>query len=172
MEVIIEFEGFDLKNKFIFKEFCILFLKDNHWLNFFVKSDRPFKKLSRQDKQTVKFCQNFIHKIFWRAGHVDQRFLIPGIKLMLEEHCIVYTKGRNKKQILEDYLGNSVRVVNVEDLEIFGSQAKKKIETDICSLRFHKGNHHCAVHKALFLSEQLNHSLEYKLFPNSSKPPV
>jgi len=154
MDVVIEFEGYQLKNGFCFKELCVFFVKEDFRVHFFIKSQNEFKYLSKADKRTLKFCEKYLHKLFWRAGHIEQGYLMTCVKNLIEPNATIFTKKESKVNILKNELKN-IAVKNVDN--IFSKEAIKSaaFATTSYPLRFHRGVKHCAVHKARRLAEAI-----------------
>lgn len=155
MICVIDFEGFRLKNKFLFKElaFCKVsnletklysFLPPFHW-----------KYLSSAEKKTAHYCETYLHKIKWSQGEtsVDD---IPNIfKTLISEKDTIYVKGSYKKTLLENYLSASFDIRNLEDLECPRINELVKSEFRPVKCRISKHQHvqdHCALFKAINFS--------------------
>ena len=75
MEFVIDFEGFDLTSGFVIKEISIANLRSHYVDTYFVKSPFKLTGLSIKDRKNVKFCEKFVHRIFWQFGTVQQKRL-------------------------------------------------------------------------------------------------
>jgi len=156
MKYIIEFEGFQLQSKFIFKEVCVVSIDSDETFTYFLKSPFKFDKLSNKEKRTVRYCENHLHNIFWKAGSDKCSDFLSFLKT-LRNTDIVYTKGLQKTNILFALLPVGTQVVNFEDIDNSATieSLSKQIPTDACKLRFHKYSLNCAVLKAQVLKQHL-----------------
>lgn len=155
MKYIIEFEGFSLCKKFVFKEVSIYNIDTDQLTWLFLRSPYPFNYLCNIDKRIIRYCQTHLHRIYWRAGKQYYFELLNHLS-KISEKDIVYTKGLQKANILKTLLDQAVSVVDLEDLECKNvSVYMKNIKATDCVLRFHKDSEHCSHTKALAYREFL-----------------
>lgn len=148
MKYLIEFEGFALGSKFIFKEVSIVNVTTKKITTYFLKSPYPRKYLASKDKSIVAFCETHLHKINWESGIHRMRDLKQYIS-KIGFGDIVYTKGLQKAQTLKTLFSGSCCVV---DLEEIGCQCVsvylKNISVNQCIRKFHNNSEHCSYLKA------------------------
>lgn len=146
MKFVVEFEGYQLQGRFIFKELVICNLSSSIINHFFIKPPFHRELLSASDERIVKYCEKFLHKIQWHSGSVHMKEVVQFLS-NLPESCVVYTKGRNKAKLLSSMF-KKFQVINLEDE---GCPPITKLllssETE-CPLAFHKDTLNCAHLKA------------------------
>lgn len=146
MKFVIEFEGYQLKRRFVFKELVIYDLTSSTINHFFIKPPCPRELLTSSEEKTVRYCEAFLHKIKWHSGNTHLKDVIQFLN-NLPEASIIYTKGRNKTNLLASMF-KKFTVLNLEEencppiTKIF-----VKPETE-CPLGFHKDSLNCAHLKA------------------------
>lgn len=148
MSYIIEFEGYSLPNKFIFKEVTIVNNNTEEFTSFFLRSPYPRQCLTAKEKNIVKFCETHVHKISWYSGiHkiTDFKKYLSAIKAGDK----VFSKGLQKVDILRKLLDPGVILIDLEDLNCEKvSVFLQKNKLNSCMLEFHIGSEHCSYNKA------------------------
>lgn len=159
MKFIIEFEGFQLTNIFVFKEVSIINLSTKETFHFFLKSPFSRKCLFPQEQKVVQYCETFLHKIKWFAGNSRMKDLYLFLNTIPTDSTI-YTKGKQKVALL----CKIISWCNIQDLEDFKCPAITKLSviSEIqCPLQFHRKTLNCSFRKAsLFAEYMLNYKNE------------
>lgn len=159
-EVIIEFEGYNLRGRFIYKELVINVLSENEEndiKHFFIRPPFAKDKLKQKDLKNVLYCERYLHKIKWDSGNVRMSEVTKVLN-SLPSNSIVYTKGLQKKLLLEPLLPFSCDVIDLEDnlkcprISVLCSKGDH-----ICPLRFHWNTFNCAYLKAVEFGEYVKH---------------
>lgn len=159
MKYVVEFEGFQLAKGFVFKEISICSIDGSLGFQFFVKPPMRFERLSLKDKKIVRYCETYLHKIFWHAGYVRFANVKQRLQDLFSKDDTLYTKGIQKTQILSD-LNLGTQVINLEDIVTsFECESITNCEVE-CILSFHKSSVHCAHRKSIIYSQLLNQSLQ------------
>ena len=99
---IVDFQGYNTKNKFYFKEFAIYSNRNSSFRNYFCKTPRI-------DNNSYKYLLKCHHRIPFYFG---QTFFMNVIN-ELKNAEIIFCKGENKKQVLQKYL--DIPIVNLEE---------------------------------------------------------
>ena len=155
MICVVDFEGFRLQNKFLFKElaFCKVsnfetklysFLPPFHW-----------KYLSSQEKKTAYYCENYLHKIKWNQGETSVEDLANLFKNLISETDVIYVKGLYKKTVVGNYLNENYDIRNLEDIECprITELVKTEFRPVKCRISTHQHvQDHCALFKAINFS--------------------
>lgn len=136
--IIIDFEGYKINKKFIFKEFASYDLDNKIMHHFFLKS--PYYK---GDMQTSWVFKN-IHKIPLNYGNSN----INKLYNTLNSKDYILVKGREKTQIIK----NITKSDKVIDLGLLGCPKYSEIDGINCSYIPHNLSNfkHCALKKTLF----------------------
>lgn len=159
MKYVVEFEGFQLAKGFVFKEISICSVDGLIGVQFFVKPPKRFEWLSPKDKKIVRYCETYLHKIFWHAGYDRFSTVKQRLQDLFSKDDTLYTKGLQKTQILHD-LNLKAQVINLEDV-MTSSDCESITDCQIeCVLSFHKGSEHCAHRKSILFSQILNQRLQ------------
>jgi hypothetical protein len=165
MNWIIEFEGFALSRSFVFKELTIRSIEASYSKHFFIKSPCHFDRLIARDKRVVRWCEANLHNIHWFAGKDKFSDVILYLKSNLDQTSTVFTKGRQKVEILKG-LKFPGTINNVEDL-IIHPLNQLEVEFDdrssLCPLLFHKKNSHCSHAKSYALLQYFNEPKDEQL---------
>lgn len=144
MNYLIEFEGYSFSNNFIFKEITISELQKAKSKSFFLKSPYHRKCLSAKEKGIVNFCENVLHKIKWEAG-IHQISELKEYLSKVKAGDKVFTKGRQKVEILRKLLKRSILIIDLEEL---GCQKVsvylRNIKVIKCLLEKHTDSTHCS----------------------------
>lgn len=153
MKCVIEFEGYNIKSRFVFKEIAIHNLKTRQLHHFFIKP--PFSRclLSKTDESVVRYCENHLHRIKWNSGSVHMASVFEFLK-KLPSNTILYTKGLEKVRILHK-LCKGFQIKNLEDYDCPKVDEIKSAVENECPLGFHlhKNTLSCATKKSeLFAS--------------------
>ncbi|CAL8130461.1 unnamed protein product [Orchesella dallaii] len=147
MKFVIDFEGFQLKNRFILKELAVADLNSMQIVHFFIRSPFGSINLSSSDLSVVRYCETFIHKIRWNAGKVAFKDTVEYLNSLPNE-SVFYAKGKQKVNFLKSILSSSMEV---QDLELVECPPITRIinppEND-CPLPFHQDSLNCAHIKA------------------------
>ena len=152
MKYIIEFEGFQLQNTFVFKEVVIYCLNTKHVEHFFVRSP-PKMVLSATDQAIINYCERNLHKIKWSSGRQCMSYVKNLIK-DFDVNTVVYTKGLQKSKLLQSMFKH----LSVYDLEELGCPKFNKVispNESVCPLPFHSRSVCCAHRKALAFAKFL-----------------
>ncbi len=153
MKYVIEFEGYHIKNSFVFKEVTAVNLETLEVIHLFIKSPFQRKKLQYNDRKVVRFCELFLHRIKWHAGRSYMKEFIDFIKL-IPSGSQLYTKGQQKVDLLRKYCSQCT----VHDLEETGCPGITKIhnvQTNVCPLSFHQNSLNCSHIKAITFAKFL-----------------
>lgn len=158
MSFIVEFEGYELSSKFVFKEVCISNIHqssdtDQH---FFIKSPHSFKALSDKNKSIVRFCETYLHRIKWKDGVSTFKDFVKKLN-DIPSKSTIYTKGEKKVVILESLLvDDSINVTNLEDLGCLPITKLQIALSGDCPLSLHRPTYNCAHEKVLAFKNFLN----------------
>lgn len=110
---VVQFHGFkDNSNNWIIKEFSLVG-KDT-LLNYLFES--PYKKEFIKDQKTIRWLENYYHKIKWESG--TRVFKKNEIYKLLNNFQTVYTKGNEKKSFLNKFHDNVVDIDYINDLHL------------------------------------------------------
>lgn len=137
MECVVEFHGFrDENNKWIIKELAVVGL----FFHFNVIFKSPYSKdciTCRKTRQSISWLEHNYHGIRWEDGFVP--FKNSTVRELLKPFDVIYTKGLEKKQFLDQFHYN---VREIEESTIFNSNVA------YCCC-FHKDNiNKCALKNA------------------------
>ena len=156
MSYIIEFEGFPLSRKFIFKEVTVTNLASDKYKTYFIKSSCSRKSLSVKDNKVVVFCERKLHGINWNFGFhsfISFKTFLSGIKVGEK----VYTKGIQKCEYLKQLVDPGVLVINLEEIECENvSVYLKNFTPQKCALHREFHHEHCSYVKAQAFKYFLN----------------
>lgn len=160
MKWLVEFEGYSLSFKFIFKEVTFLNISNTSRSDFFIKAPFPFSYLSTRDKKIVRYCEQNLHKLHWSSGSMSYADLSRKFS-NIKQGDTVFTKGLQKVELLKSILHNKPDIVNLEDLGCMS--AKLYIccnDHSQCKLLKHKNELQCSVKKAIAFSRFLSSNHE------------
>lgn len=146
--IIIEFQGFNLKSKFCFKEVTVSEIGSKVFTHFFIKSFKNFCDLSLQDRKVVQYCERNLHRIYWSAGSQSFKQVHDYVNQLLKEGAVVYTKGAEKVKILEKSFKISGPILNLDDLWMDLDFQGYNSDVERCPLPFHKNVSSCSHLKA------------------------
>jgi len=131
-------------------------LRSHYVDTYFVKSPFKLTGLSIKDRKNVKFCEKFVHRIFWQFGTVQQKRLKAILNIYLQSGCRIYVKGQLKQTVLQKLLGCDYIYTNLEDLDC-PKLHELPLETKAtkCILPFHQDLLNCSHVKVLALKKFL-----------------
>lgn len=134
--ILIDFEGYNGKNNFIFKEFAINFIETNIIHNFFLKT----KKFN--DKNYYWLMKHH-HRIPHYYGQTPYKYIKQFIFDISDFVFIV--KGEAKKKYLEKITKN--QIINLED---YGCPKYSELTSNVqnnCTFHSHTPSEHCSILK-------------------------
>lgn len=136
-KLLVDFEGYQINQKFFFKEVTIYDFKKSVFNNYFIKT--PIIK----NNKTINFLIKYLHKIPMEYGSIDYRKIIK----ILNKPSIIYCKGKSKVDIIQQYTNNTI-----VDLELIGCPKYKFTHTHQlnCELSNHCYTNHCALNKTYY----------------------
>lgn len=161
---VVEFEGFNLSDRFVFKELVIFSLdKDEPTVvrHFYIRP--PFKKskLKESDKNQVEFCERNLHRLKWNTGFHRMLQVFAFFKC-LPRKSLVYTKGDEKVKILDSIIDNRCEVIDLDEEKCprVNALLKRKCE-QYCPLNIHHGTLNCAFMKAKAYANYMQNERTY-----------
>lgn len=146
--IIIDVQGFKLQNnQFILKELAIL-TSENQVQHYIFQPPFPYKDLTRAEKRQVRWLQYNFHGFRWGDGNIpyNRIYGIADQLLLLLQDKIIYVKGSEKKQWVEQIFGNKLIVYDAEEEGCPNLTTEDKIEP---SCIVHKGR--CALKNVFFI---------------------
>lgn len=161
--VIVDLQGFkDSKNKFILKEFAILY--ENHTQIYLVKPPYSFNYLSKEEKRQVRWIENN-RGIRWSEGFVDYRECLRLLSTYLDGKKII-TKGLEKIKWISELCSHC----EVIDIGEKGCPNISKLYQDCKQNISHCGHHNkiCALKNVLCIKKWYddNNMSQFSLFDN------
>jgi hypothetical protein len=140
--IIIDFEGYKINEKFIFKEFASFNLDNKNTLHYFVKS--PYFYIDIQ----TNWVYNNIHHIPLSFGNTNINKLYD----IINSREFILVKGREKTRIIKNLSKQSDKII---DLELLGCPKYSEKHTINCSYEPHNLSNfnHCALKKTLFFKD-------------------
>jgi hypothetical protein len=133
--MLIDFEGYQVANRFFFKEFTYCNINENSFCNLFIKTP-----IIRHNK-TINWLIQSHHRIPMEYGSINYKRVIK----TLNNASIIYCKGKSKVDILEKLTNNIII-----DIELFGCPKYVYTHSNQLVCEFHNNNPHCALNKAYF----------------------
>ena len=125
---IVDFQGYNTKKKFYFKEFAIYNHDEKTIRNYFCKTPRI-------NGQTYRYLINYHHGIPHYFGNSNYKDVLNE----LQKAEFIFCKGENKRDILEYYLKNTP-IIN---LEYFGCPKIRDLPSKACDCIFEKHQFNC-----------------------------
>ena len=152
MNVIVDFEGFQLPNrKFIVKELAFFNSDNNERMCYFFKSPKTFR-LNQSERRVINWLIKNIHGIEWDYGMTDFHYLTHILNNLTEDcNTILYVKGEEKKCIFEQLTNFKTKIFNLESIGCPKFQ-DLYYPTCLCGSDRHLSNNHCALKKVIALS--------------------
>jgi hypothetical protein len=136
--LLLDFEGYLINEKFIFKEFTIIDILQNNLNHLFLKS--PY---TESNNEHVNWIYNNIHLIPINYGTTPIKYIYYLLK-----NKLVLVKGREKSIYIKKIFKNSI----VVDIETLGCPKYIDSFSFHCSFEPHNSNNfsHCSFKKVLF----------------------
>ena len=169
MKFVVEFEGFQVQNRYIFKEIVVKCVETLETQHFFLKSPFPLTRLTKRECNIVSYCEKNLHHIYWNSGREYLRDIVKRLAFLNSTGNTVFTKGEQKVEALKKQLHLKCPVLDVTELiekqaidypsSLVAYSQRKGLESNVlCPLRFHRSSRHCAYIKADFFSYLIKQS--------------
>jgi hypothetical protein len=141
--LIVDFEGYEINNKFIFKEFSIIDLVTNKNSHYFIRSPH----IDQNPNQQVNWVYKNIHLIPLNYGKTS----IKKIYNLLNNQKLILVKGNQKSKLIKKLFSKS----NIINLENFGCPKYSEKTSINCSYDLHNNSNftHCALKKSNFYKD-------------------
>jgi hypothetical protein len=147
MIYVVDFEGYFVKNNFVIKELAYFRIEDSKTEQFLFTPPFSWSHLSFKEKQTVSYCENFLHQIRWDNGKTPYQNRLEICKGIFKPDDIIYIKGEQKQKYFKNLLPSVQKVYNLESFNCPKISTYLPQENISCSLSKHKKTLHCALYK-------------------------
>ena len=144
MIYVVDFEGYFVKNNFVIKEFAYFRLHGSKSEQFLFQAPFSWSALTFKEKQTVSYCEKFLHRIRWSSGNIPYQNRHKIFNNIFQKGDFVFVKGDQKVKVFQRYLSSEVKVKNLESYNCPKIANFLPSEVITCSLPRHKENIHCA----------------------------
>ena len=140
MEFVVDMQGFqNCDGSFLVKEIAILCIKDMHYVTHIFNAPFPWNNLDVKFKAINSWLIRNFHGIKWEDGHLPHQVAKCVISDALREATIIFVKGKEKKNFLEQCLDTSKFIV---DLSCTECPSLKKLSTKpTIKCNFHNSKH-------------------------------
>lgn len=155
MTYIVDLQGFRKSmNEFVLKEISIIDANSNDEdddddndtaqpLTLLFKSPCDWQSLPSKYKSVNSWLQRNFHGLLWNSGDIPYESAGTIIRAILHSARIIYVKGLEKKVWLASFLGDSLRIVDLEDQDCPSLRNLLKLPPRQCT--HHHYQHHCDV---------------------------
>jgi hypothetical protein len=141
--LVIDFEGYQNNDTFIFKEIAINDIVDNTYQNFFIKSPH------QNSKHYHWLVRHYHHIPHYYGTHSHLKVLKK-----LDSAVIIFVKGLSKVQILKKFTNTAI--LNLEDFDCPKlADLPTCVYPLVCDFTAHHSTDHCALKKVHQLSTWL-----------------
>lgn len=120
MEWVVDVQGFKKPiNEFVLKEFAVIPVHDKKLqpLAFIFQPPCTWDSLPVKYQRINAWLTRNFHGLSWDSGDLPYDAAKEIIRNILLHACTIYVKGVEKKEWLTSFMGESMRIVNLEDLE-------------------------------------------------------
>lgn len=158
MEYIVDLQGFKKPiNEFVLKEFAMIPVDDTtvQALAFLVKPPLPWQDLPATYRSINLWLTRNFHGILWDSGDVPYEEASTLIRNILHKARTIYVKGSEKREWLLAIMGESARIVDLENLECPSLHTLRKKTNHAYAYHSASPKFHCAGENAKLLREWL-----------------
>jgi hypothetical protein len=156
MIFVVDVEGFLVKNHFVVKEFAYKSLDDLSFGQFFFKPPFSWESLSFKEKQTVSYCEKFLHCLRWSSGAINYQDRLQVFQNLFKDGDTIFVKGTEKVTYVKKILPFVHNIQNLETLECPKISSIKYEDRFVkCEHKKHRANLHCALLKVFRFSSFL-----------------
>ena len=121
MAYIVDLQGFKRPiNEFVLKEFAVVEVGNDDAtqpINLLFEPICEWNALPAKYKRANSWLERNYHGLLWDSGDVPYEAAGPIICAILQHAQTIYVKGSEKINWLSNFLGSSLRIVNLETLD-------------------------------------------------------
>ena len=110
----IDYQGFQIKDSFIFKEVAIINVDSGVTFHIIVKAPYDFIFLAHEVQNYVVSLENYGYKIRWDDGFMRYDEVIPFIQKLLQNATHIFAKGYEKCKLIS-HICNTI-VIDLESV--------------------------------------------------------
>lgn len=113
-EACCDIQCFYSNNAYLIKELALTSLDGSIVEHYIFRAPFPFHDLDLKDQQTNAYLTRNKHCLNWYAGVVNYSQLPLILERIGREYAILYTKGKQKQDCLQNYVSRACLVVDLE----------------------------------------------------------